>query len=121
MLPTIIVSPLFQLLALSALSLFARVVLMRQNPSATASGAIVMAIGIFALGALQRLEVRGLADVQLLRRVLGGAIGIKVAGNIHTWAGAGCFLMAGATRVACRRGVEIAGGFIASHTLDSAE
>lgn len=61
------------------------------------------------------------ADVQLLRRVLGGAIGIKVAGNIHTWDGARCFLTAGATRVASSRGVEIAGGFIALHALGSAQ
>lgn len=57
------------------------------------------------------------ADVRLLRRAVGGAIGIKVVGTIHTWEGARWFLAAGATRVASSRGPEIARGFHASSTL----
>lgn len=54
------------------------------------------------------------SDVRLLRRVLGGEIGIKVAGTIHTWDGAGCFVAAGATRIASSSGTQIVRSFLAS-------
>jgi deoxyribose-phosphate aldolase len=60
------------------------------------------------------------ADVRLLRRVLGGEIGIKVAGNIHTWDGASYFFAAGASRVASDCGTEIARGFLESRGMTDA-
>ena len=59
-------SPFVQLLLLAAGSAAGRHFLLRHGESATASGAIAMAIGIFVLGALQRLPVPVATLTQLL-------------------------------------------------------
>ncbi len=56
-------------------------------------------------------------DVRLLREVLGGSMGIKVSGNIHTWDGAREFLSAGASRIGSTRGVDIMARFLDSRRL----
>lgn len=61
-----------------------------------------------------------LADVRLLRQVLGGKIGIKVAGNIRSWDGVSCFFAAGASRVATACGGQIARGFLESRGMADA-
>lgn len=61
MLKTIILDPVAQFIGLFALSLLVRCIVMKPGSSPTASGAIVMAIGIFALDALQQLPVGNLA------------------------------------------------------------
>lgn len=54
------------------------------------------------------------ADVRLLRDVIGGSMGIKVDGTIHTWDGVHAFLRAGASRIGTSRGVEVMTGYLAS-------
>ena len=48
-----------------------------------------------------------LADVELMRRVVGPEMGVKAAGGIRTLADANAFLAAGATRLGCSSGVKI--------------
>jgi hypothetical protein len=62
----ILASPFVQLLLLAAGSAAGRHFLLRRGESATASGAIAMAIGIFVLGALQGLPFPGAALTQVL-------------------------------------------------------
>lgn len=48
-----------------------------------------------------------LADVELMRRVVGPEMGVKAAGGIRSLADANAFLAAGATRIGCSSGVKI--------------
>ena len=66
MVQIILASPFVQLLLLAAGSAAGRHFLLRGGESATASGAIAMAIGIFVLGALQRLPVPVATLTQIL-------------------------------------------------------
>lgn len=66
LIPSLLDSPLIQLLVLAAISAAGRGLFLRRGESATASGAIAMAIGIFVLGALQHLP----GPVALVTRLL---------------------------------------------------
>jgi deoxyribose-phosphate aldolase len=48
-----------------------------------------------------------LADVELMRRVVGPHLGVKAAGGVRTLADARAFLAAGATRLGASAGVKI--------------
>jgi deoxyribose-phosphate aldolase len=54
-----------------------------------------------------------LADVELMRRVVGPGIGVKAAGGVRTLADARAFLAAGATRLGSSAGVKIMQEYLA--------
>ncbi|HET7081758.1 MAG TPA: hypothetical protein VFM49_30385 [Chloroflexia bacterium] len=66
MVPALLESPFVQLLLLGVASAAVRHFLLRRGESATASGAIAMAIGIFVLGALQHMPFPVAALTQIL-------------------------------------------------------